>query len=354
MMKGSFGTMLVAVVLLGAMCSQVASGFKCEGYLCDKTLDSMVITMTHNALATPFLVFSPNQNYDLVKQFNDGMRGFELDIQTNGDSLWTSNGGDGWGYDPSDIIRNLVASASVASEFIVVQVQDEMDESSVDKFLALFGNKIIKNFDAFRPLGSYIGLGTPILVLSNKNVNPAKGLHDTTKFIVENDYGWTSCYFESPPFDERYPTSKHDRKAATLMNNFCSASNTGDMVASDAVNRKSRILTNYRAMVEQSYTGGHVNIIAIDYYELGDALGAQQSLRDGDPNGDCWSDGTLCGISTTCWNCCNRESYWWGKVMTACGQEPCWNNVRCLAGTSCNACCNGYTWDWAQVGDFCN
>ena len=59
----------------------------------------------------------------------------------------------------------------------------------------------------------------------------------------------------------------------------------------------------------------------------------------------CWNDGSLCGLGTSCNACCNTSSYWYGKAFTACGKEPCWSDgSTCALGTTCNACCNTAHW----------
>jgi hypothetical protein len=68
-----------------------------------------------------------------------------------------------------------------------------------------------------------------------------------------------------------------------------------------------------------------------------------------------WVDGTLCGLGTTCNNCKNEASYWWSKIMTACGEDTCWGGgTLCAAGTSCNQCCSGSAWSWSPFGQYCN
>jgi len=105
--------------------------------------------------------------------------------------------------------------------------------------------------------------------------------------------------------------------------------------------------------------------------------------------GKTWPDGTLCGIGTTCDRCENEHTYWYGKAMTACGEEPRWGDgticvgdacdvcrnkatfwhgkvhmacgtepkwqdgTACAAGTSCNACLNTATWWHGKSGMAC-
>lgn len=34
----------------------------------------------------------------------------------------------------------------------------------------------------------------------------------------------------------------------------------------------------------------------------------------------CYNDGELCGVGTTCNNCCEQETYWYSLALTACGK----------------------------------
>jgi len=68
-----------------------------------------------------------------------------------------------------------------------------------------------------------------------------------------------------------------------------------------------------------------------------------------------WTDGTRCALGTTCNVCQNSATYWPGLVFTACGSEPCWGEgTTCGSGTTCNTCCSGNSnnncpWYWFGV-----
>lgn len=78
-----------------------------------------------------------------------------------------------------------------------------------------------------------------------------------------------------------------------------------------------------------------------------------QKCNDLDSKG-LWTDGSLCGLGTTCNNCMHTATYWYGKAMTACGQEPKWDNGSiCALGTSCNACKHEATYWWGKAFTAC-
>mmetsp|Transcript_41949 Transcript_41949/g.67296 ORF Transcript_41949/g.67296 Transcript_41949/m.67296 type:complete len:369 (-) Transcript_41949:25-1131(-) len=64
-------------------------------------------------------------------------------------------------------------------------------------------------------------------------------------------------------------------------------------------------------------------------------------------------DGTRCLLGTTCNKCLRPATFWYSKMFTCCGREPCWRRDSiCGVGTSCSRCCNGYRtrWYWFGVG----
>ncbi|CAB9517443.1 expressed unknown protein [Seminavis robusta] len=63
----------------------------------------------------------------------------------------------------------------------------------------------------------------------------------------------------------------------------------------------------------------------------------------------CLGDGTVCLIGTTCFDCCNGDSWWWSKGLgsQACGTEPKWGDGQpCVKGISCHMCSSGHSTYW--------
>mmetsp|Transcript_40100 Transcript_40100/g.96823 ORF Transcript_40100/g.96823 Transcript_40100/m.96823 type:complete len:395 (+) Transcript_40100:3-1187(+) len=336
-----------------------------SSYFNDTTLylDTLTIIQTHNSLAQPSLVLSPNQNVDLVKQFQDGIRGFNFDLYSrpnnNGNGgggglvdLWTYHGlVETWGYDPTTQIVDLVAELTTTpTEFIIIEIQDSMDSETVkQQFVPLFGNLIIKNFDSTKPISHYIGLNQRVLVMTpnDSNVDPSVGMHDTKRLTHENNYQWdtNTCLDGSavPSKQERYPPAKSWNNKYTrplrVMNHFCvnPTFRSGDASAARVVNRPARILQSANELASVEPFSPQINMIHVDFYELGgdvfDALRRLQEMAgyytsDGAVGtvvdqviDQCWPDSTVCDVSTTCWQCCVDESYWTSRSSYACGVE---------------------------------
>jgi len=91
--------------------------------------------------------------------------------------------------------------------------------------------------------------------------------------------------------------------------------------------------------------------------KIGDHVGRMNTLVGTKTDVAVWTDGTLCGIGTTCRFCQSPETYWIGKLMTACGEEPKWPaGTRCLGGTTCETMCQdglGYSWWFGAAGHHC-
>jgi hypothetical protein len=65
--------------------------------------------------------------------------------------------------------------------------------------------------------------------------------------------------------------------------------------------------------------------------------------------------GTVCSLGTTCNTCEESATYWFSKAATACGKEPCWTSrTVCAAGTTCNMCCGSYSWKLDQFITSCD
>jgi len=66
------------------------------------------------------------------------------------------------------------------------------------------------------------------------------------------------------------------------------------------------------------------------------------------------NDGTRCAKWTSCKECCNSDSWWWGNgsAGTKCGTEPAWRDgTKCLGGSTCKACKYGrkyWKWSWGS------
>jgi len=328
----------------------------CSGYFCDgnKRLNDLFITGTHNSLAVPGRTLSPNQNFGIKTQYEDGIRLFNFDLYMSNENAVVTHHGDipGFSYHPRDEVEELANLVrSDPNEFVVIQLQDSMTPAGRDSFLSwLGGDLVVTNFDINEPLASYINQGQQVLILTDRssNINKSLGMHDTAEIIGENDYSWKSCYFGSAPTTPRHGRSHGPVK---LMNYFCSPVGAGDIIASDSVNQKHRILYSAREFVDQ-FNG--INMVLVDYYDEGDVFAAQSEIRDGDLHDGCWGDQTLCGEGTTCWKCCSSSSYWYSKAFTACGQEPKWEDGKaCALGTTCNACQNPATYWWGKAFTAC-
>merc|ERR1712154_73112 len=61
-----------------------------------------------------------------------------------------------------------------------------------------------------------------------------------------------------------------------------------------------------------------------------------------------WPDGTMCAFGTTCEHCQKPATHWVKEGITACGNEPCWEDgtvcgagTTCGKGTTCHNCVRG-------------
>jgi len=306
----------------------------CYGYFCNKYVHTMFIFMTHNSFAVPFKVASPNQNYGMATQFKDGIRGFSLDVynKSNG-KIYMKHGDLGlpdYGSNVRSIVEELEKSKN-KYEFVLVQFENKLDkdmnfiaDTLIPNLLEPWGQYVITNFDPNTRLDEYINMGKRVLLVTDgweNSLRPDKGIHSTTDFITENNYKWFSSAI-SPPYDFRRGPQR-DWTSIKLMNYFCGTwPGLGSMVSSAIVNHKGRMLFHAREFKRQAYAMNQINVMMVDYYDTGNIWPTQVAIRADDFNSGCWGDGAYCGIGTTCWNCCNKYTYWKSRLFTMCGKEP--------------------------------
>jgi len=225
------------------------------------------------------LVFSPNQNHGLARQFRDGVRGFNFDLFNDGSKIKTCHPPPHWCHNPENDIRGLMNELKKGrhdDSFIIIQLESHISTRHYDLLEKWFGNKLVKNFNKERTLGYYMERDQQVLIFTDKNPRPSQGIHSTSDFIVENKYEWSDRY--------GYPNMKYRRgppfgRRMRLMNYFNSHTGLGDMVASKYVHDHDRALRNIKKYQEQRYTEGKINVLLVDYYEQGDVFKIQETMR---------------------------------------------------------------------------
>jgi len=248
-------------------------------YFFDKKIDDIFIIMTHNSLALPFKVFSPNQNRGLARQFRDGVRGFNLDLKGKGNWIRSCHGASWWCYNPKDQIQDLMWELNkdlYDDSFIIVQIQSEIKTHHYHLLEHWFGSKLVKNFDKNKKLGYYMERGQQVLIFTDGVARPSQGIHDTKLYIVENDY---ACKNYRKPLPMGYRRGPKSGTRIRLMNNFCSPIGAGNMVASNFVNNYNKALRNIKLYKQQSYAAGKINMLMVDYYETGQVFQIEQAMR---------------------------------------------------------------------------
>lgn len=304
----------------------------CQGYFCDKYLDTMFILMTHNSFAVSPDITFPNQNHPEPDQLEAGIRGFSMDVYENDDGTVFMKHGLSPGqvdYEPRvQEILDVLEREEYEQEFVLVQFDDHLDTpTGVANACQAWGDKLITNFDINTNLGEYLAQGKQVLLMTNtdSHVNAAVGMHNANELLAENAYEWTSTEI-GPKMDRRRGPTGGGRYAK-MLNYFCTSPqlNAGSWANSAVVNTKARIQCHAQEFKLQSYANGSINVMMIDYYDLPNnqpnALDAQNAIRNGDFGGQ---DGSDCiQGSETC-----KSSGWGCSVLGSCGD--------CCYGSSCS------------------
>jgi len=334
-------------------CCICGGGGLCDGYFCDKYVHTMFILMTHNSYAVTGTVTSPNQNNSLGKQFKDGIRGFNFDVYWKDGKIVMYHGVDksvdysmGLSVDYSTSVAEIVNEMDKLEnkyEFVLILFSFEVGVNDIDlqKVSDPWGDKLITSFDPKKKLGDYIITGKRVLLITKHKGVEHRGFHYGGYYITQNNYKWFHVHGD---VDFSYRSGPRDDTSMKMMNHFCGSwPGLGSMISSAIANGPDRILYDVRIFKKQDYAKDNINILMIDYYETGNVMEAQEKIRSGNFYSGCWGNGSLCGIGSTCFSCCDKHDYWYSKAMTACGEEPCWGDgTICGVGTTCNACCNGY------------
>jgi len=247
-----------------------------NSYFFNRRIDEIFIIMTHNSLALPFKVFSPNQNRGLGRQFRDGIRGFNFDLYPDGSKIKTCHGGS-WCYNPRDQIRDLVNELNkdrYDDSFIIIQLESYIGASRYHLLERWFGDKLVKNFNRNKKLGYYMEKGQQVLIFTDRYARPNQGIHWTESFIVENGYSWKNRYGVPNMNYRRGPKSGIRMR---VMSYFCCG--TGDMVASRHVNNPGRAIRNIQKYKQQSFADKKINGLLVDYYSQGRVFEIQRLMR---------------------------------------------------------------------------
>jgi len=252
-------------------------------YFFDKKIDDIFIIMTHNSLALPGKVFSPNQNRGLARQFRDGVRGFNLDLKANGNKIKSCHGKhwlvSWWCYNPKDQIRDLMNELNkdwYDDSFIIVQLESKIKTQHYHLLENWFGSKLVKNFNKNKKLGYYMERGQQVLIFTDGDARPSQGIHDTNDYIVENHYEWKSTRKRPPMWRRRGPVSG---TRIRLMNNFHTLLGAGNMLLSIDANNYKKALRHIKSYKQQTYADGKINMLMVDYYETGQVFKIQQTMR---------------------------------------------------------------------------
>jgi len=249
-----------------------------SSYFLNRKIDDIFIIMTHNSLALPGKVFSFNQNRGLARQFRDGVRGFNFDLYPNGSKIKSCHGGRLWCHNPEDDIKGLMnelRKGRYDDAFIIIQLESYISTSHYRLLEKWFGEKLVKNFDKEKKLGYYLERNQQVLIFTDKDPQPHQGIHDTNAFIVENDYKWWNWNRYGDP-KVKYRRGPKSGTRMRIMNNFITLP---DMVASSIVNGYDRALRNINTYRKQSYTGGKINGLLVDFYEKGNVFKIQKHIR---------------------------------------------------------------------------
>mmetsp|Transcript_31397 Transcript_31397/g.48169 ORF Transcript_31397/g.48169 Transcript_31397/m.48169 type:complete len:423 (-) Transcript_31397:139-1407(-) len=294
----------------------------CQGYFCDKYLDTLFILMTHNSASVKGDMLFPNQNNREPEQFRYGIRGFSMDIWEENNQVTLRH--EPWGeVDYLDRVKDILEvmdEPGQEHEFITIQIEDHLETKPGIAFACnVWGDKLITDFDSSKPLGDYIKEGKRVLIMTNDNshVDEAIGMHNSNNLISENQYEWYNSG-QAPDYSYRRGPRRGQQRYARMMNYFCQDNpGIGSDDKSRRVNVRDRMQCHAEEFKQQDYANGKINIMMIDFYDLGNAIEGQQAIRNGSTDYDqracdnlrtCKQGGSSCSFFSSCGECCSGSS----------------------------------------------
>jgi len=253
----------------------------CNGspLLCDRRLDQVVFATTHNAMSNAEEGWlAPNQHFSLVRQLDDGVRGFMLDLHPYNGEDPALQGQLALCHGPCSLGSELIGSglrkfraflAARPHEVLVLILQDhDVPEMAIASALQAAG--LLAQCHA-QPLGQpwptlreLIASGRRIVVLSEAETGKAPWNHAYGKYLFDTPYAAKTAADFSCEVLRGQPGN-----SLFLVNHFLTNPLANARYA-EQVNHNP--LLQERVATCQKVRQRQVNFIAVDFYDIGDLL----------------------------------------------------------------------------------
>jgi hypothetical protein len=249
---------------------------KCNGHeaLCDRTFDEVAYPMTHNAMSNAEAGWlSPNQNFGITRQLNDGVRGMMLDTYLDDGELWLCHVICAAGKQPlveglEEITAFLEANAEEVVSIIFeddithAQTAGAFEDSGLIDFV--YAHEVGQPWPT---LGGLIAAGTRLVVFQERLPQDA----EYPWLMNIWDHAWETPFSFAAPEDFTCDPNRGDPgNPLFLVNHFLTAPLGGSPDLAEMVNHNPLFID--RVLQCQEESSDFPNFIAVDFYDIGDLL----------------------------------------------------------------------------------
>lgn len=268
--------LLLALAATAAACAPRP----CNGHpeLCERSLSDVTLPGTHNSMShADDGWLGPNQNRGITEQLEDGIRSLMLDTYLEDGELLLCHGFCSLGQQP--LTEGLGELADFLDthpdEVVVVIFQDAIPAEDTLSALQAVGlaDRLMPWDGASRlpPLASLLDAGTPLVVGLESGQDDVPGLHPAWDLITDTPYS-----FDDPEEMSCAPNRGGPDAPLLLVNHWIS-NPLPDAEAAAVVNEAGFLEDRARRCADER--DRPVNILAVDFHDLGDVVGVARSLN---------------------------------------------------------------------------
>lgn len=254
---------------------------RCNGHahLCARRFDEVVYATTHNAMSNEEEGWiGPNQTHTVTRQLEDGVRALMLDTWRWEDEVWLCHGYCAFGnkryVDGLREIRDFLERAP--HEVVSLLIEDYVSDEETASAFELSGLlDVVHTQDPDQPwptLGEMIDSGRRLVVFSQNRGGTPPWHHPMWRFL------WDTHYSAKIPEDFSCAPHRGSRSNSLfLLNHFLT-----DPIALPELAERVNHDPGLRDRVHECWAANEQmpNLIAVDFYEIGDVLEVTRQLNE--------------------------------------------------------------------------
>ena len=256
---------------------------KCNGHaeLCDRGFDQVAYPMTHNAMSNDEAGWIlPNQNFGIMRQLNDGIRGLMLDTYDEDGALLlchvTCLAGsqplvEGLGEITTFLEANPDEVVSIIFENYITHAQTAgaFEASGLIDFVSVH-----EVGEPWPTLGELIETNTRLVVFQEKKPQEA----EFPWLMNIWDHAWETPFsFATPEEFVCTPNRGDPANPLFLLNHFLTATLGGKPEFAEMVNYNPLFIDRARQCAEEG--NDFPNFVAVDFYDIGDLFAVVDALN---------------------------------------------------------------------------